>query len=263
MNAFIKKHIGNGPIIAVANHAGHELRPEIAALMALNEADRLCEEDPYTDEWAAAFPTHILMQRSRFEVDLNRSRDTAVYRTPDDAWGLDVWNGVLPDEMVDRSLGVYDEFYETSRQVFVDKADKHGLFVALDLHSYNHKREGPDGPEADPEANPEVNVGTGTMNRDYWAPVVDRFIADLRDVDFLGRKLDVRENVKFVGRQFPQWTHTHFPMTGCVLAVEFKKFFMNEWTGEVDIKQSKAIKDALANTITGILASLAGMGARP
>ena len=254
---------GDGPVVAVANHGGCELRPEIAALTALEKAARLQEEDPYTDEWAAVFPTRVLMQRSRFEVDLNRPREEAVYLTPDDAWGLNIWKHPLSDDQIARSLVVYDEFYETTRQVFVTKAKKHGLFVAFDLHSYNHRRGGADGPEADPVKNPEVNVGTGTMNRDYWAPVVDRFISDLREFDFLGRHLDVRENVKFVGRQFPKWTHTNFPEAGCALAVEFKKFFMDEWTGELNLDQHKAIQTALASTLPGILDALGSMGGRP
>ena len=151
---------GDGPVVAVANHGGCELRPEIAALTALEKAARLQEEDPYTDEWAAVFPTRVLMQRSRFEVDLNRPREEAVYLTPDDAWGLNIWKHPLSDDQIARSLVVYDEFYETTRQVFVTKAKKHGLFVAFDLHSYNHRRGGADGPEADPVKNPEVNVGT-------------------------------------------------------------------------------------------------------
>ncbi|MCW8962595.1 MAG: N-formylglutamate amidohydrolase, partial [Gammaproteobacteria bacterium] len=167
MSKVLDVNVGEGPLIAVANHGGHELREEVAQLMALDEDSRLREEDPYTNEWAAALPTHILMRRSRFEVDLNRPREEAVYLTPDDAWGLNIWKHPLPEEVIERSRAVYDEFYEATRQVFSEKAEQHGLFVAFDLHSYNHKREGPDGPEADPLENPEVNVGTGTMDRDY------------------------------------------------------------------------------------------------
>jgi hypothetical protein len=255
--------LGEGPLVAVANHSGHDLRPEIARLTALDEATRLREEDPYTDEWAAIFPTHLLMKRSRFEVDLNRARENSVYMTPDDAWGLDVWKRKLSRDQIERSLACYDEFYETAHRVLADKAQRNGLFVVFDLHSYNHRREGADCPEADPADNPEVNIGTGTMDRDYWTPVVDRFIADLREFDFLGRQLDVRENVKFKGLQFPSWTHTHFPGAGCALAVEFKKFFMDEWTGELDVIQHHAIRKALESTIPGVLEALKSMGAGP
>ncbi len=66
-------------------------------------------------------------------------------------------------------------------------------------------------PPADEAENPQVNVGTGTMDRARWAPVVDRFIADLRAYDFPGGRLDVRENVKFRGGHFSRWVHETFP----------------------------------------------------
>jgi hypothetical protein len=47
--------------------------------------------------------------------------------------------------------------------------------VVFDLHTYNHRREGPDTPPAEEVGNPEVNLGTGTMDRRKWAPIIDRF----------------------------------------------------------------------------------------
>jgi len=109
---------------------------------------------------------------------------------------------------------------------------------------------------ADLDGNPEINIGTGTMRRDQWASLVDRFIEDLRGFDFLGRRLDVRENVKFYGGRLPQYIHEHFPKSGCALAVEIKKFFMDEWSGTVDGTQLKEIREALRGTIPGILDEL-------
>ena len=74
--------------------------------------------------------------------------------------------------------------------------------------------------------------------------------------DFLGRHLDVRENVKFRGGQFSRWIHQTFPESGCALAIEFKKFFMDEWTGEPDKTQLEAIRQALQSTVPGILETL-------
>jgi N-formylglutamate amidohydrolase len=68
--------------------------------MSLPEADRLREEDPFTDVIASAVPSRMITHRSRFEVDLNRPRREAVYRIPEDAWGLDIWRDeVLPDDV--------------------------------------------------------------------------------------------------------------------------------------------------------------------
>ena len=248
--------LGEGPLVAVASHHGHQLRAEVRELMKLSDQDRLREEDPFTGEWTAIAPTRFVAQRSRFEVDLNRARHEAVYLGPDDAWGLDLWKEPLSQDIVDRSLAEYDAYYTALREVLVGLEREYGGFVVFDLHSYNHRREGPDGPAADPEKNPEVNVGTGRINRAHWAPVVDAFMKSLSNYDFQGRRLDVRENVKFVGRQHPQWVHENFPETGCVLAIEMKKFFMDEWTGEVDRDAMDEIQRALASTVEPVLAAL-------
>ena len=77
---------GNSPLVATAIHNGHAVRQEIASLFALDEMDRLREEDPFTAHWVTIADTQIVAWRSRFEVDLNRPRKKAVYLTPDDAW---------------------------------------------------------------------------------------------------------------------------------------------------------------------------------
>lgn len=251
--------LGDGPLVAAAIHDGHAVRDDVARQLALSEMDRLREEDPFTAEWVVVAPTQIVGLRSRFEVDLNRPPETAVYRRPEHAWGLHVWKDEPPDELVAASLAEYDAFYQSVHEMLSDKVRRHGRFVVFDLHSYNHLRGGADGPAADPAENPQVNVGTGTMDRGRWAPVVDRFLEDLCRFDFPGGKLDVRENVKFRGGYFPQWIHETFPETGCAIAVEFKKSFMNEWTGEADQRLIEAIRAALAATVPGVIDSLAEM----
>jgi hypothetical protein len=250
---------GDGPLVAAAVHHGHDLRDEVAERMALDDDTRLREEDPFTGEWTAMAPNRLVVHRSRFEVDLNRPRDTAVYRGPDDAWGLDVWKKALPEAIVERSLAHYDAFYAELGGILRDLEARHGRFVVFDLHSYNHRRSGPDGPPADPEGNPQVNVGTGSLDRQRWGPLVDRFISDLRAFDFPGGRLDVRENVKFLGRAMPWFVHGEFAETGCAIAIEFKKFFMDEWTGRRDEALFYAIGDALESTVAGVLEELEGL----
>lgn len=249
-------HEGDSPLVAAAIHDGHALRDELRPLLALSEAERLREEDPYTGGWTTLAATQVIGLRSRFEVDLNRPRDKAVYLTPADAWGLTVWKEPPPAAVVERSLAGYDAFYAELHRLFTGLTARFGRFVVFDLHSYNHRRQGPAGPPADPTANPMVNLGTGTMNRPQWAPVVERFMAELQNVDFLGQRLDVRENVKFQGGQLARWTHHMFPDSGCVLSIEFKKFFMDEWTGQADPAQLAAIRQALQATAPGVLEAL-------
>lgn len=247
---------GEGPLFAAANHSGHELRPEVAKLIALEESARLREEDPYTDQWVTIVPNSIIPFPSRFEVDLNRSLEEAFYLQPEDAWGLKIWKKTPSQEMMERSYEFYQNYYFEVRKNLEKLERRYRRFVVLDLHSYNYRRAGPKAPPEDPQKNPEINLGTGTMNRERWAPLIDRFLADLRSFDFLGRRLDVRENVKFYGRQFPKWIHENFPDSGCVLAIEVKKFFMDEWTGEPDRAQLETLGRALQSTLPGILEEL-------
>lgn len=256
----IWKEIGNdGPIVAAAIHNGHQLRKEVAMLLALSEEDRLREEDPFTEEWVYVGNTQIVGLHSRFEVDLNRPRENAVYQKPEDAWGLKIYNTPPPKEIVARSLEEYDAFYRNAHKLFSELERKYGRFVVLDLHSYNHLRDGANMPPADPAANPEVNLGTGSMDRDKWAPIVDRFIADLSKFNYNGRNLDVRENIKFKGGYFSKWIHQNFPTSACSISIEFKKFFMDEWTGIPDKKQLHDIGLALQSTIPGILHELGAL----
>ena len=249
---------GSAPLVAAAIHDGHSVRREVAPLLAVSEVDRFHEEDPHTAFWTTVAPTRIIGLRSRFEFDLNRPRDKAVYLSPEDAWGLTVWNEAPAEEIVSRSLVQYDAFYRQVQVVLESLVSQFGRVLVLDLHSYNHRREGPDGHVLNPSGNPEVNVGTGTMDRRRWGRVVDRFVAELSPRDFLGRTLDVRENVRFFGGRFPQWIHGTFGQSVCCLAVEVKKFFMDEWTGEVDQSQLYEIGRALKSSAEAALEEMPG-----
>ena len=108
---------GSGPLVATAIHDGHDVRPEVAAQLAIRESDRLREEDPYTGIWTDVAPTRIIGLKSRFEMDLNRPLDKSVYIHPEDAWGLTVWKEEPGDDFLQRSLGIYDSFYEEAGRV--------------------------------------------------------------------------------------------------------------------------------------------------
>ena len=248
---------GQGPLVATAIHDGSEVRHEVLRHMVLDETSRRREEDPYTAEWTSVAPIRVVGLRSRFEVDLNRPRAQAVYRTPEDCWGLRVWSGELPDEVAGDSLLEYDAFYRALFELYDRLAQQHGKFVVYDLHAYNHRRSGPDGPVADEAKNPQVNVGTGTIkDRSQWAGIIDRFTHELGSYDFPGGKLDVRENVRFFGGNHPRWAHETFSDSACVLAIEVKKFFMDEWSGKADPALVEAIGKALASTVPGVLEEL-------
>lgn len=240
---------GEGPIIATAIHDGHHLRDECAHASALDDASRLREEDPNTGRIAALVPTRLIATRSRFEVDLNRPRAKAVYTCPEDAWGLACWREPPSPVLVARSLEVYDEFYATLERVLRARVERYGAFVVLDVHSYNHRRDRQPAPEAE---NPEVNVGTESVDRARWGALIERFCTDLAAAG----SLDVRENVKFKGGAMSRWINARFPTTGCALALEFKKTFMDEWTGVPDDARIAGLARAVAATLPGLAESL-------
>ncbi len=243
---------GNGPVVATAVHGGHDLREEVRRQLILDEETRLLEEDPYTELLAAGADSVVSVYRSRFEVDLNRPREKAVYRTPEDAWGLQLWDGPQEETLVEGSLRIYDDFYRDLEALLESLLLRFPKVVLLDLHSYCHRRDGPTAVAADPAANPEVNLGTGSLPTAPWRALVERFKAELGSPDPSGRQLLVGENVRFRGGHLSQRIHTAFPGRVCVLAIEFKKFFMDEWTGRLDTAEFARAGAALRATLPGL-----------
>jgi len=247
---------GDIPLVGVALHSAHQLSEGLLRISALDDEVRLREEDPFTDVWTEISSNRIIALRSRFEFDLNRPPEKAVYLVPEDAWGLRVWRERLPQEILVHSLEVYNNIYLGIKAGLTGLLNRFQALVVFDLHSYNHRRGGPDTRHDNPLQNPEINVGTGRIDRDYWANVINRFMGDLSRFDFMGRQLDIRENVRFKGGYFPQWIHENFPYSVCCISIEVKKFFMDEWTGKPDHGQILLLRDAFKSTVPGVLGEL-------
>jgi hypothetical protein len=234
-------------VVATAIHDGHGLRDTARAAMALDEAGRLREEDPYTGEAVRDAPTHVIANVSRFECDLNRGEGEAVYATPEQSWGVQVWREPPTGSLVEDSLRYHRAFYAMMRQL-LDEVASRGPFVLLDVHSYNHRRGGPFAPPTPQEQAPDVNIGTFSMPRERWAWLLDPVMEAMRGFDFQGRRLDVRENVAFQGKgELARFVHQHYPGVGCAIAIEFKKFFMDEWTGLPDREALTAMRRLIAH----------------
>jgi|tagenome__1003787_1003787.scaffolds.fasta_scaffold20987870_2 hypothetical protein len=234
---------GPGPVVATAIHDGHDLRAEAASAIALSDQDRLREEDPFTGDAVLGVPAHVVVHRSRFEFDLNRSPEDAVYRTPEQSWGLKVWKQEPQEPFVAQSLAIHSSYYRMIEQLVDGIAMHHDRFVILDVHSYNHRRNGPDSEPAPQDEAPDINIGTFSMPRQHWAFLIDPLMDALGAYDFNGRKLDVRENVAFEGKGYQvRFVHERYPLRGCAIAFEFKKFFMDEWTGDTDAKELAAMR---------------------
>ena len=247
---------GEGPLVAVALHHGHDLRDEVAQWIALDDDERWREEDPFTGAWATIAETGFVVSRSRFEVDLNRPRELAIYQTPEQAWGLNVWRGPLPLAVCERSLELYDRFYASVEGQIQRLLRRHPRVVVLDLHTYNHRRDGATARPAPAAENPDWNVGTGSLDRSRFGSLVDRFLRDLARDGGSDELFDARENVRFRGGHFTQWLNGRFPGRVCALAVECKKFFMDEWTATVSAAALDEPRRVLAATIPGLLEEL-------
>jgi hypothetical protein len=239
---------GRGAVLATAIHDGHCLRRDVAAAMALPRLDRLREEDPFTGQAVQSVATNIVVHRSRFEFDLNRAAETAVYRTPDQAWGLHVWRTEPDEATVKESLSLHSAYYRMLGELLDDIAARHGRFVLIDVHSYNHRREGPQAEPTPREQAPDINIGTYSMPREQWSFLLDPLTEAMRGFDFNGRHLDVRENIAFQGKgEQTRFVHERYPGQGCAIALEFKKFFMDEWTGEPDPAALEAMRRLIAH----------------
>lgn len=240
--------VGDDPIVATAIHAGHDLRDEVSDLMLLAEDGRLREEDPFTDQWVGVAANRAVAHRSRFEVDLNRSPEKAVYRMPADAWGLDVWKSVPSDALLARSLAIHTAYYEELAELCDRLIEEYGRVVVFDVHSYNHRRAGPDAPDDDPMENPEIILGTAGISPG-WDDVVGAYASALATRPLSYSEPDVRLDVKFTGGHQVRWLKARYGVRCCAIATEFKKVYMDEWTGEPE--------DHLIEVIAGLMESAA------
>jgi N-formylglutamate amidohydrolase len=249
-SAWWTMHRGESPLVGTAIHNGHGLPAGLAAYSVISEEGRLREEDPFTEFAIRDMPNRIVVHQSRFAVDLNRPRNQAIYLKPEQSWGVEVFAPPPSPELVARVLRMHDQYYEALRTFLGQLVEQFGRFVVLDIHSYNHRRDGRAASATSIELAPEINIGTFSMDRARWAHVVDPFIERLREFQFRGKQMDVRENVAFQGRgEQTRFIHSAFPRSGCAIAVEFKKFFMDEWTGEPDREALDAIRAMLGSTV--------------
>lgn len=240
--------------VFTAIHNGHYMPENFVNKLGISEATQLQEEDPYTDFFTKPSPSTIVNNVSRFWFDVNRNKQKAVYLKPEDAWGLPVRKQELTEDEIKNAYKEYDNFYKQAESFFDKIVKKHKKIIVFDLHSYNHQRKGINTEFDDPEKNPEIILGTSNMEENYF-DAVKKIQSKLLEYDFFGRKLDVRVNVKFPGGNFPRWFNAKYKQYGFCLAIEFKKIFMNEWTGELDKKVQFELKNAL-DTVIEILPNL-------
>ncbi|GAB3726141.1 N-formylglutamate amidohydrolase [Luteimonas pelagia] len=246
--------VGNGPVIVTAIHDGHAVRPSLVPYMAIDEQQRRREEDPLTGLLASsAGDTRIVVRDSRFQVDLNRPRERAVSTNPADTWGLRVWRGPLPQSELEASLDGHDRFYRMIGELVDRELDRWGCLLVLDLHSYNHRRDGPEAAPAEPGDNPDIDLGVTTLDHGTWGDVLATLRDSLRRIRIDGRHLDVRDNVRYPdGGHFPEWLHATYGKAVCTVTLEFKKIFMDEWSSHADLAAVDALRCGLRTAVEAV-----------
>ena len=245
--------LADGPVIATAIHDGHSIRPSLQPLLALPREDRMREEDPLTGLLTAVGDVRIRVPVSRFEVDLNRPRELAVYARPEHCWGLEVWRSPLPEAEIARSLERWDRFYAMFAELVDRLLERWESVLLVDLHSYNHRRDGATADAAPQSDNPDIELGLTTADPDRWGEVTERFAQALRGVPIAGRTPDVRANVRFpTGGHFPEWVFARWGARVCTISPEYKKIFMDEWTGHADIAELHALARGLHAAVSAV-----------
>jgi N-formylglutamate amidohydrolase len=232
---------------ACAIHAGHRIRPDLRPKLAVDEASRLREEDPHTESFTHAFPIRVIARYSRFEFDINRNRETAIYQRPDMAWGLEVLKMPLSDTDMEAAWAKWQEFHDLMDVVVDFLLTHHPFGVLFDFHSYNYQRD-----QRVPwyeDDKPVINLGTGPVNTARFRPILDDLVKRFQNISLEERPISVGENVVFKGGYLSRrLSRQHYDRL-CVLAIEFKKVFMDEWRGELD----RPVFEALVGQINQVV----------
>lgn len=245
--------VSDGPVIATAIHDGHALRPSLRERVKLDDDARFREEDPLTSLLAQVGDARLRVRQSRFEVDLNRPRAEAIYTGPEACWGLDVWKTPLDDAERAISLELYDRFYDLVGELIDRTVARWGSVLLVDIHSYNHRRDGADAAPSSQDDNPDIELGITTLDPDRWGDTAKRFANVLRRHPVRGALPDVRCNVRFPsGGHFPEWVYAHWGDKVCTISPEYKKIFMDEWSGRADIPALYALRDGLQHAVDAV-----------
>lgn len=209
------------PYICAAIHNGHQMRAELLDKTLLTDYERWYEEDPFTADFVSQFPILIQGNDSRFEYDLNRDPENAVYET---AWGKECWKEPLSQEEIDRSLTKHQNFYKVVHALVQKLESKFKSCLVYDIHSYNWKR-------WDRKV-PVFNIGSELINHNKYDTYVNLWKDELGEIS-LGEIENITAiNDVFFGKGYLlQFLTEKFDNT-LVLATEVSKIYCDELTGE-------------------------------
>jgi hypothetical protein len=223
------------PYACAAVHDGHHFSKDLWDNCLHSEYDRWYEEDPCTGQMISGLPITLIAHDSRFEYDLNRAPETAIYET---AWGKTLWKKPLSKEKKDRALAKHDNFYKVVLSLIVKLEELFGSSVFYDMHSYNWKR-------WDREV-PVFNIGTTNVDEEKYRAEITQWQDILDDVQLpIAQKVHCKINDVFQGNGYFLKYVTSNSLNTLVLATEISKIYADETTGRIFPEVVTAVQDLL------------------
>lgn len=207
------------PYACGAVHDGHQFRQDLWDNCLHSAYDRWYEEDPETKNMVKTHPILIAGCDSRFEYDLNRPPEEAVFET---AWGKQLWRSPLPESEKQFSLQKHSNFYRVVHALIAKLEAKFEVCVVYDMHSYNWKR-------WDREV-PTWNLGTSNIDNERFGDMVESWRQMLASIDLPENiKQTAKINDTFQGNgHFLKYITRNFKNT-LVLATEIAKVYCDEY----------------------------------
>ena len=226
------------PYVCAAIHDGGQMRDDILEKCSLSTYERWYEEDPHTAEFVSNFPILIQGCDSRFEYDLNRDPETAIY---EDAWGKAVWKIPLSESQKQRSLAKHRAFYEVIEALIQKLESKFKKCIVYDIHSYNWKRW--DRPV------PVFNIGAEKIDDEKFGKYVESWRDELSQIELGDIHNYTAINDVFYGRGYLLGFITNRFKNTLVLATEVSKIYCDELTGESFPEVINQIKEGFKTAI--------------
>ena len=227
------------PYVCAAIHNGHQFRKSLWDHCLHTEYERWYEEDPCTQQMVQSHPIVISGLDSRFEYDLNRPPEEAVFDT---AWGKQLWKRPLSQTERDVSLKKHHNFYRVVRALFSKLESLHNKVITFDMHSYNWKR-------WDREV-PTWNLGTTNIDHDRFGGIAESWRDKLGTITLPhGIPSTAAINDTFYGNgHFLKSITKNFKNT-LVLATEISKIYCDELTGVIFPEVLRSVNDQLKDLI--------------
>lgn len=214
------------PFACAAVHDGHQFRKSLWDNCLHTAYDRWYEEDPQTKNIVKSHPIVIAGCDSRFEYDLNRPPEEAIFET---AWGKQLWKQPLPEIEKEKSLQKHHNFYKVVKALISKLEAKFGVCVVYDMHSYNWQR-------WDREV-PTWNIGTSNIDNDRFGNQVELWRQILSNIKLPHNiKQSAKINDTFQGNGYFLKFITHNFQNTLVLATEMAKVYCDEY-GQINFPE--------------------------